>query len=121
MATWRNPHTIKPDFSKQNLPDFPATKFFDQLSFVGNELVSCFILETAKGYVLLDCMNPDLASRNCIEKAFEDLGFDIHDLYAIVISHGHGDHYGCCDYFKEKYGAKLYMVQDRLGICPEYA
>lgn len=109
MATWRKPHTIKPDFSKQNLPDFPATKFFDQLSFVGNELVSCFILETAKGYVLLDCMNPDLASRNCIEKAFEDLGFDIHDLYAIVISHGHGDHYGCCDYFKEKYGAKLYM------------
>lgn len=59
--------------------------------------------------MLLDCMNPDLASRNCIEKAFEDLGFDIHDLYAIVISHGHGDHYGCCDYFKEKYGAKLYM------------
>ena len=109
MAIWRKPHTIKPDFSKQNLPDFPATKFFDQLSFVGNELVSCFILETAKGYVLLDCMNPDLASRNCIEKAFEDLGFDIHDLYAIVISHGHGDHYGCCDYFKEKYGAKLYM------------
>ena len=47
MATWRKPHTIKPDFSKQNLPDFPATKFFDQLSFVGNELVSCFILETA--------------------------------------------------------------------------
>lgn len=109
MATWRKPHTIKPDFSKQNLPDFPATKFFDQLSFVGNELVSCFILETAKGYVLLDCMNPDLTSRNCVEKAFEDLGFDIHDLYAIVISHGHGDHYGCCDYFKEKYGAKLYM------------
>lgn len=59
--------------------------------------------------MLLDCMNPDLASRNCIEKAFEDLGFDIHDLYAIVISHGHGNHYGCCDYFKEKYGAKLYM------------
>ena len=28
MATWRKPHTIKPDFSKQNLPDFPATKFF---------------------------------------------------------------------------------------------
>lgn len=120
MATWRKPHTIKPDFSKQNLPDFPATKFFDQLSFVGNELVSCFILETAKGYVLLDCMNPDLASRNCIEKAFEDLGFDIHDLYAIVISHGHGDHYGCCDYFKEKYGAKLYMsrIDWKLpGIC----
>ena len=71
--------------------------------------MSCFILETAKGYVLLDCMNPDLASQNRIEKAFEDLGFDIHDLYAIVISHGHGDHYGCCDYFKKKYGAKLYM------------
>ena len=35
MATWRKPHTLKPDFSKQNLPDFPATKFFDQLSFVG--------------------------------------------------------------------------------------
>ena len=83
MATWRKPHTIKPDFSKQNLPDFPATKFIDQLSFVGNELVSCFILETAKGYVLLDCMNPDLVQGEVRRQA-------VH-------------------------------VQDRLGICPEYA
>ena len=49
------------------------------------------------------------AARLLKTQPFEDLGFDIHDLYDIVISHGHGDHYGCCDYFKEKYGAKLYM------------
>ena len=111
MKSWRTPHTITPDFSKTDLPDFPATRFFDQMAFVGNELVSCFILETAKGYVMLDCMNPDEASRQCIEKAFADLGYDMNDLYAIVISHGHGDHYGNAGYFKEKYGAKLYMSE----------
>ena len=67
MATWRKPHTLKPDFSKQNLPDFPATKFFDHLSFVGNELVSCFILETAKGYVLLDCMGYTSKMKHLVE------------------------------------------------------
>ena len=99
----------KPDFNKKEIKPFPATKFFDQLSFIGNEIVGCFVLETTAGYVLIDCMNPDEDSKKTIEEDFKSLGYDINNLSAIVRSHGHGDHFGNAGYFKEKYGAKIFM------------
>lgn len=111
MKSWRKEKTLKPDFDKQDIPEFPATRFFDQLSFIGNEIVGCFVLETEKGIVLIDCMNPDEDSKMAIEKGFQDLDLDINNLEAIIISHGHGDHFGNAGYFKEKYGAKIYMSE----------
>lgn len=109
--SWRKSRTLKPDFDNENPVICKATKFFDQLSFIGDEIVGCFVLETAKGYVLFDCMNPDERSKNIIKMGFENLGFDLNQLYAIIISHGHGDHFGNAGYFKEKYGTKIYMSE----------
>lgn len=109
MKSWRKSRTEAPDFHKQDLVVCPATRFFDQLSFIGDEIVGCFVLETSQGLVLIDCMNPDQRCIDIIEQGFADLGLDLHQLCAIVISHGHGDHYGRADYFKEKYGAKIYL------------
>lgn len=111
MKTWRTSRMQKPDFDKTDLTVCPATRFFDQLSFIGDEVVGCFVLETSEGLVMLDCMNPDQRSIDIIEQGFVDLGLDIRDLRAILISHGHGDHYGRAEYFKEKYGAKLYLSE----------
>lgn len=107
--SWRVSRIKKPDFQKKDLIVCPTTKFFDQMSFIGDEVVGCFVIETKKGIVLLDCMNSDERSIELIEKGFNDLNLDLQDLYAIVISHGHGDHFGRADYFKEKYGAMIYM------------
>ena len=109
MKSWRVPRNEIPDFSKKDREICPATRFFDQLSFIGNEVVGCFVLETSEGPVLLDCMEPDPGSVEQIEQGFDHLGLDIRHLRAIVITHGHGDHYGRADYFKEKYGASLYL------------
>lgn len=98
-----------PDFSKKDFKICPATKFFDQLSFIGNEFVGCFLLETQKGLVLIDCMNQDNRSVSIIESGIVDLGKDVHQLSAIIISHGHGDHFGRADYFQNTYGANIYM------------
>lgn len=111
IKSWRKPHYVIPDFDKKEIMVCPATKFFDQLSFIGDELVGCFLYETKKGLVLFDCMNPDERSIAIIEQGISDLGHDINQLYAIVISHGHGDHFGMAGYFKEKYGAKIYMSE----------
>lgn len=109
IRSWRKPRTEKPDFHKQDLIVCPATRFFDQMSFIGDEVVGCFVIETEKGIVLLDCMNPEDRCIEIIENGFKDLNLDIHNLYAIVITHGHGDHFGMAGYFKEKYGAMIYM------------
>lgn len=107
--SWRSSRTEKPDFHKQEPTLCPATRFFDQMSFIGDEIVGCFVIETEKGIVLLDCMNPDNRCIQIIEKGFSDLSLDIHNLHTIIISHGHGDHFGMAGYFKETYGARICM------------
>jgi metallo-beta-lactamase class B len=107
---------IKPLFNKE-LEPYPATRFFDQLSFIGNPNVGCFVLETSGGIVMIDCMEPRDEYVAMIEKGFVDLGLQISDLKAILITHGHGDHYGKANHFRDKYGCKIYMSK----IDYEYA
>ena len=98
---------------------FPATKFFDNLAFIGNRNVCCFLVITSEGLVLIDCMNP--GDELYIEQCIRDLGYDPADLKAILITHGHGDHYGNAAYFREKYGTKIYMssVDEAMAIVPK--
>lgn len=37
----------------------PAIRFFDQLCWIGDEGVGCFVYETSEGLILIDCMRPD--------------------------------------------------------------
>lgn len=123
QKSWRKSKISIPDFSKKERLIYPATKFFDQLSFIGDEFVGCFLLETQKGLVLFDCMNQDDRSVSIIERGISDLGKDIKKLCAIIISHGHGDHFGKAEYFQQKYGTEIYMsridYEFAKGIPPE--
>lgn len=109
--SWRNNKPHKPDFIGKTPEPYPATRFFDQLCFIGDEGVCCFLLETREGLVLLDCMNPDSRCINIIENGIKDMGHDPSELIAILITHGHGDHWGEAGYFKKKYGCKVYMSE----------
>ncbi len=40
--TWRTPRVERPNFAKEHREVCPATRFFDQLSFIGDEVVGCF-------------------------------------------------------------------------------
>lgn len=106
-GTWRKPQAAKPFV--RNVPPYPATRFFDQLSFIGDENVCCFLLETGDGLVLLDCMDADQRCMDIIENGIRSLGHDPGELRAILITHGHGDHWGMSGSFREKYGCALFM------------
>ncbi|MBQ2041888.1 MAG: MBL fold metallo-hydrolase, partial [Firmicutes bacterium] len=110
IKTWRSAVERKPEFGK--VFDFePTTKFFDQLSFVGDPAVCCFLLETAEGLVLIDAMDPEKRYMDAILKGISDIGYEITDLKHIVITHGHGDHYGLADELRKLSGAKIYISE----------
>ena len=108
ITNWRakNPH--KPLFGQKADP-VPATRFFDQLSFIGNPNVGCFVLETIDGIILLDCMEPKEEFKQMIIDGFSQLGLDLNDLKMILVTHGHGDHYGTANWFRDQYGCRIYM------------
>ena len=108
--TWRKPNPHKPNFGHGEFA-VPATRFFDQLSYIGNNIVGCFVLETSDGFILLDCMEPFDSHRDLIVSGIADLGLELKDLKAILITHGHGDHYGTADWFREQTGCKIYMSE----------
>ena len=116
--SWRkpNPHKHIPEAGSV---DYPATKFFDNLSYIGNSTVGCFLVETSEGLILLDNMRPNNAEY--IDQEIRSLGFDPADLKAILITHGHADHFGNAVYFRDKYNTKLYMseIDERFGMDAE--
>ena len=109
---WRTTSFAEPKITKEDYETpYPATRFFDQLSFIGTLAVCCFLVESSEGLVLLDCMNPGQLYIDIIEQGIRDSGHSPDELRAIMITHGHGDHWGEAGYFKSKYGCKVYMSE----------
>lgn len=70
----------------------------DNIYFVGNTWTSSYIIDTGEGLILLDNSTQDFYPL-LIESIYE-LGFDPHDIKWIILSHAHGDHYGCINLLK---------------------
>ena len=104
---WRPIRPHKPLFDVEE--PVQATRFFDQLSFIGTTNVCCFVLETSEGLIQIDCMEPLEKHRDLIVEGYKQLGLDMNDLKAILITHGHGDHYGMSDWFRQQTGCTVYM------------
>ncbi|MBR0130799.1 MAG: MBL fold metallo-hydrolase [Firmicutes bacterium] len=107
---WRkaNPHNGS-NMMKGIFKEVPATRVFDNLWFIGNDMFGAYILRSSEGLIMLDCM--DRGFFDYLERKIVEAGLDPADLKAILITHGHADHYGDADKFREKYGCKLYMTQ----------
>lgn len=109
--TWRTPRPHRPNFGDSPKP-YPATWFFDDLAFIGDESVSCFLVRTSNGLILIDCMFPEDKYLNMIEDGIRDLGCSGEDLKAILLTHGHFDHFGYAEKLRKEYGCKIYMSKE---------
>ena len=80
---------------------------FDNLYYVGSAAVSAWVLKTSEGLILIDAMNNALEASALIEGGMRKLGLDPAQIKYIIVTHGHGDHYGGAAMLAEKYKARV--------------
>ncbi len=93
------------------MPTPAPAQVFDNLYFVGNHWVSCWAIKTSEGIILVDSMDNDSEAKQIVEGGLRKLGLDPATIKTIVVTHGHGDHYGGANYLKTKYGSRIAMAE----------
>jgi metallo-beta-lactamase class B len=79
---------------------------------VGNSYVVSLILKTSAGLVMWDTMNNADDAKNVIEAGMDTLGLNPGDIKYIILTHGHGDHYGGAKYLQDKYHMMIGATQE---------
>jgi len=67
---------------------------FDDLYYLGSGWVSAWLLKTSDGLVLIDALNTAEEADRLIVGGMRKLGLDPAQIRTLLITHGHGDHYG---------------------------
>ena len=94
-------------FEDKSVP--PPTKMFDNLYYVGVSTVGAYALQTTDGIILIDALDNTEEAKNVIEPGLHELGLDPKNIKIIIVTHGHGDHYGGAKYLSEKYEIPVMM------------
>ena len=94
-----------------NRPAPAPGQAFDNLYFVGAAWVSAWVLKTSAGYVLIDALNNGAEATALIEGGMRRLGLDPAQIRVIIVTHGHGDHYGGVRTLVEKYAPRVVMSE----------
>ncbi len=87
--------------------DIQPFQMYENIYFVGSTRVSVHLIKTEVGLVMIDTGYPDMYEQ--ILDSINEIGFNPKDICAIFHSHGHIDHFGCTQKFKELSGAKTYI------------
>lgn len=91
----------------QNPP--PPGQAFDNLYYVGAKWVSAWAIKTSDGIILIDALNNDQEASTLIEQGLRKVGLDPTQLKTIIVTHGHGDHYGGANYLVQRYHPRVVM------------
>lgn len=75
-------------------PGPAAAAAFDNLVYLGSGWVSAWALRTSDGIVLIDALNTTEEIDRLLVGGMRSLGLDPRDIKAVLVTHGHGDHYG---------------------------
>ncbi|MCH5487758.1 MBL fold metallo-hydrolase [Pseudomonas syringae] len=97
--------------ARQSPAQSQPMKVFDNLYFVGTSGVASWVIKTSEGLIVIDALNNDHESEKYIEGGLVKLGLDPKDIRYLLITHGHGDHYGGQRYIVDKYKPKVIMSE----------
>jgi metallo-beta-lactamase class B len=90
-----------------NQPPPEPGQAFDNLYYVGSTWVSAWVLKTSNGLILIDALNNTKEAADLIEGGMRRLGLDPAQIRYVLVTHGHGDHYGGAQMIAERYGARV--------------
>ncbi len=88
----------------------PPTRLFDNLYVFGTHSVVAFLYGTPEGYVLIDSLNNDAEIETYLFPGMAGLGLDPAAIRHVLVTHGHGDHYGGADLVAERLGIDILMT-----------
>jgi len=87
---------------------FPPFHMIGNIYYVGSAGLSCYLINTPSGNILLDTGYPDMAEQ--IEGNIQKLGFKLKDTKLLINSHAHIDHGGGMAAIKAATGGKLVVM-----------
>ena len=101
-----------PDLAKlMQLPAPAPGKAFDNLFFLGSGWVSAWAIPTSDGILLIDALNDDEEGQRIIAGGMKKLGLDVTQTRTLLVTHGHGDHYGSANWFKREFNTRIVMSE----------
>jgi metallo-beta-lactamase class B len=93
-----------------------ATKVFDQLYSIGQNAVSAWVLETSEGLIVIDALNSPAEARDILVPNIVAMGLDPAQIRYVIVTHGHGDHWGGAKYLQDTYGARVVLSDTDWGL-----
>lgn len=99
----------------------PATRLFDDFFYVGLNGVGAYVVRTGEGLILIDALNSAEDAQSIIVPGMKALGLDPRELRFILVSHGHGDHYGGAAWLAETYGARVMASETDWALMEKVA
>ncbi len=90
-----------------NQPAPEPGQAFDNLYYVGSAWVSAWVLKTSEGLILIDALNNNKEAAELIEGGMRRLGLEPAQIRYVLVTHGHGDHYGGAQMLAERYRARV--------------
>lgn len=87
----------------------PPTQIFENVYFVGAGNVSSWAVDTGESIVLIDALNNEAQAQQYIIDGLAALGLGSKPISHLIITHGHGDHYGGQSLISKLYSPKIIM------------
>jgi metallo-beta-lactamase class B len=95
-----------------------ATRVFDNLYYIGVGNVTAWAVATTAGIIVIDTLNNKEEWIELIEPGMRRLGLDPTTIKYVVVTHGHGDHFGGAAWLAEKYHARVLMSDNDWKLAP---
>ena len=92
-------------------PAPPPGQAFDNLYYVGADWVSAWAIKTSDGIILIDALNNQAEAAALIESGLRKLGLDPAQIKYVIVTHGHGDHYGGAPYLVQRFRPRVVMSE----------